>query len=199
MPAAFATGWILPRIEGFHRVHAAIEIRIDSTTRQVEPDSDGIDAVIRHGRGGFGDLACWYLFGDQLVAVCSPTYLADRDTTRPLDLAGHTLLEALDASDDWPEWQRAHGMTAKGAARQLSFGDTRLAIDAALHGLGFALVDRHLIDAQLADGRLVAPFAAESWRRGTAWYFVHGSARQAEPPIRALREWLLGETEGSMP
>src|SRR5579864_3175038 len=53
MPAAFATGWILPRIEGFHRTHAAIEVRIDSTTRRVEPDTDGVDAVIRHGRGGF--------------------------------------------------------------------------------------------------------------------------------------------------
>ena len=188
MPAAFASGWMLPRLDRFHRARPDIEIRLNSTTRRIEPDTEGTDAVIRHGRGGFGDLACWHLFADQLVAVCGGGAKA-----------AQRRLEALDAPQDWSDWQAAHASVPLPTDGTLTFGDSRLAIEAAANGLGIAMADVALIEPLLAQGRLVMAFAVPPWRRGTAWYLVHAARRQQEPAISALFHWLMAETDGPMP
>jgi LysR family transcriptional regulator, glycine cleavage system transcriptional activator len=186
MPAAFAAGWLLPRLDRFHGPHPDIEIRLNSTTRRIEPDTEGVDAVIRQGRGGFGNLACWHLFGEQLVPVCGAK-------------AAQRRLEALDAADDWGDWRAAHPTVQLNDEGRLTFGDSRLAIEAAVNGLGIAIVDLALIEPLLAEGRLVMPFAVPPWRRGTGWYLVHAARRQQEPAMAALFDWLMVETDGSMP
>ena len=198
-PAAFATGWLLPRLARFHGSHPEFKVHLSSTTRRIEPDTEGIDAVIRHGRGGYGDLACWHLFSDRLVAVCSANYQATPGRARQAAPPAYRRLEALDAADDWPEWLATHGLPAPAEDSRLSFGDSRLAIEAAINGLGVALADVNLVEPLLAEGRLVTPFALPPWRRGTAWYFVHAAPRQGEPAMAALFAWLMQETDGPMP
>jgi DNA-binding transcriptional LysR family regulator len=198
-PPAFATGWLLPRLARFHAGHPEFEVHLSSTTRRIEPDTEGVDAVIRHGRGGYGDLACWHLFGDRLMAVCGPGYPAAAGRARQEGPAAYRRLEALDAADDWPDWLAAHDLPVTADDSRLSFGDSRLAIEAAVNGLGVALADVSLVEPLLAEGRLVAPFPLPPWRRGTAWYLVHAARRREEPAMAALFAWLMQETDGPMP
>src|SRR5229473_2428545 len=166
-PAGFAAGWLLPRLERFQRREPGIALILTATERLVEPGQSGAtDACIRFGRAGWsGHLAC------------------------------DTLLEALSAPEDWPDWLLATSAPAAGTQR-LSFGDERLALEAALRGLGIALADRALAAEPLAAGRLVAPLEPREMLRGTAWFLLYpADAASCAAPVAALRGWLLGECD----
>jgi LysR family glycine cleavage system transcriptional activator len=77
-------------------------------------------------------------------------------------------------------------------------GDEGLVIQAALNGLGIGLVDRHLVEEPLREGRLVAAADTPPLVRGTAWYLVAPGDRAAEPAVAALASWLLAEADGPM-
>ncbi|MDA8050190.1 MAG: LysR substrate-binding domain-containing protein [Rhodospirillales bacterium] len=193
MPALFAVGWLLPRLDRFHAAHPSIELRLRSSHHQPEPGTEGIDAAFRHGRAGWGDAICAYLFNDALLPVCSPSYAPPRLPP----LAGHTLLAAETAPDAWPEWCAAAGAAGEPSGRLL-FGDEGLVIQAAQNGLGVALVDRHLAEEQLGVGRLVAATGLPPLVRGTAWYLVAPATSVADPLLASLTRWLLAEADGPM-
>lgn len=193
MPALFAIGWLLPRLERFHAAHPGIKLRILSSHHQPAPAIAGIDAAIRHGRAGWGAESCVYLFNDALLPLCSPAYLPARIPP----FAGHVLLAAETAPEAWPEWRAAIGAEDEPAG-MLHFGDDGLTLQAAENGLGVALLDRHLAAEKLRQGRLVAATHQPPLVRGTAWYLVAPAARSEEAPFKALAQWLLGEAEGPM-
>ncbi len=191
MPALFAIGWLLPRLDRFHAAHPELELRIRSSHHEPEPATAGIDAAIRHGRAGWGAESCIYLFNDALLPVCSPAYAP----ARLPPLAGHVLLAAETAPDAWGEWCAATGAGGEPAGR-LHFGDDGLVLQAAENGLGVALLDRRLAEEKLREGRLVAATLHPPLVRGTAWYLVAPATRAAEPPFAALARWLLAEADG---
>ncbi len=195
-PAGFAALWLLPRLDRFNRQAPDIALVLTATERLIEPGEGEIafDACIRFGRAGWGGhLGCDFLFADRRIPVCSPRYLSAHPLAAGADpLLGHTLLEALSAPEDWPDWAIAQAFPGS-AARRLSFGDERLAVDAALSGLGIALSDRALVAELLAAGRLVAPLETLEMARGTAWFLVYRAADPLPPPVAAFRAWLLEE------
>lgn len=217
VPAVFSAGWLLPRLERFHAAHPQVELRLRNSHRLLAPGTENVDAAIRHGRAGWNDLESTYLFGDALVAVCSPE-TADSRESGPRRRGGPTLdgavlLEtgaerapdgpaelARDGETPWDEWQAVTGIP--GPPRQrLVLGDEGLIVQAALNGLGLALVDQHLVEGPLRQGRLVLPFDIAPWRRGTAWYLVRGSGIAGFPSgrdeaFRIVRDWLLAEAGG---
>jgi DNA-binding transcriptional LysR family regulator len=197
-PAGFAAGWLLPRLERFQQRASGTALVLTATERVIEPGRGEADACIRLGRAGWGGhLACDFLFVDRRLPVCSPHYRAahalDAAATDPL--AGHTLLEALSSPDDWRDWGSAHGAPTAGV-RRLSFGDERLALEAAQRGHGIALADRALAAEALGDGRLVAPLGPREMVRGTAWFLLYpADAAARAAPVDGLRDWLLGECD----
>ena len=195
-PAGFAALWLLPRLDRFSRRAPEFALVLTATERLIEPGegSEPFDASIRFGRAGWGGhLGCDFLFADRRIPVCSPRYLAAHPVASGDDpLLGHTLLEALTAPEDWSDWAMAHRIPGP-AARRLSFGDERLAVDAALSGLGIALSDRALVGELISAGRLVAPLETMELARGTAWFLVYRAADPLPPPVAAFRAWLIEE------
>lgn len=195
-PAGFAAGWLLPRLPRFQERAPAIALTLSATEQLIEPGAGGdgaVDAVIRFGRAGWdGRFGCDFLFVDRRIPLCSPSYLASHplDAARPDALAGHVLLELLSGPEDWRDWSRLTGIAPVG--RSLSFGDERLVMEAALAGLGIALLDRALVAEMLAAGRLMAPLEPREMLRGTAWFLIYRAPPLAA--VAAFREWLLDES-----
>ena len=193
---SFALGWMLPRLPRFHREHPQIELRLSTGIDAPDLHGTAPDAVILHGRGPWPGLATHLLFPDRLVPVCAPGWLAARDIGEPRLLAGETLLVSDTAPDDWEEWFAHAGQRSLRPDRALRFGSSLLPPQAALHGLGVALADIGLVQAELDAGRLVNPVpGVPPLRRGTGWHLAHLPGRGGEPPIVALRDWLLREAQ----
>ncbi|HWI28498.1 MAG TPA: LysR substrate-binding domain-containing protein [Stellaceae bacterium] len=196
-PAGFAAGFLLPRLDRFHQRVPAVALTLTATERLVEPGGNEVDCAIRFGRAGWrGELACDFLFVDCRLPVCSPRYAQSRPIAAEAadPLAGHTLLEALSQPEDWPDWLSWAGIAGERRQR-LSFGDERLATEAACRGLGLALADRALVADLLAAGTLVAPLASSEMRRGTAWFLVY-PAGSRDGAVGEFRAWLLDECGG---
>ena len=68
-----------------------------------------------------------------------------------------------------------------------------LAIQAAIDGMGVALGHTPLVEADLAAGRLVAPFPM-SLPSVMGFYIVAPEASADRPEIALLRDWLVAST-----
>ena len=194
VPTVFATCWLLPRLVRFEAAHPQIELALLSASRRADPRLDGADAAIRQGRAGWREPACVYLFTEALVPVASPAHAATADPLAgPVD--GMTLLEAETAPGLWSAWSAAmdRPLTPR---RRLILADEGLVIQAALNGIGVGLVDRHLVEPALREGKLVLLDDRPAWRPGTAWYLVHGQSTRS---LAAFADWLLLECAGPMP
>lgn len=210
-PPSFASRWLVPRLQGFARLQPQIELHLASSMKAIdaaEPGSHGQDVAgqradgevwIRFGSGRYPGYRTDWLFEPEYTAVCSPALLrAKIPLCRPEDLRRHNLIHDDTVPDarerqSWAEWLQAAGVGGGVKAEAgLHFSDSGLAIAAALDGLGVALLSKPLVAAEIAAGRLVAPFDI-TLRRRFAYYIVTHEAVAAQPPIAAFRAWLLDE------
>ena len=192
-----AAKWLVPRLAAFQALHKGIEVRISTTMRLVDFARDGVDVAIRYGRGTWPGLHADWLMAADIIPVCSPALLrGDTPLRQPDDLARHTLLHLDYQRDQWEIWLTAAGMAPK--LRQsltqggLTFDQTFMAVQAAMDGLGIALAQRPVVAADIAAGRLVAPF--ELILPSDAGFYVVCPAPTAETPdIATFRSWIATE------
>ena len=83
-------------------------------------------------------------------------------------------------------------MTGLDATRGPRFSHSALALDAATDGLGVALGLTLLAAHDVADGRLVMPFAL-ALPSFFAYYLVSPEGSADRPQLAAFRAWLLDE------
>ncbi|AYH42309.1 transcriptional regulator GcvA [Azoarcus sp. DN11] len=209
-PPSFASRWLVPRLQGFAETHPQVELHLASATRAIDgveagglgidppaPRAEGAQLWIRFGSGRYPGYRSELLVEPEYTAVCSPALLRAKLPLRePADLRRHTLIYDDTVPDTrerptWPEWLAAAGVSGIRTAG-LHFGDSGLAIAAALDGLGIALLSKPLVAAEVAAGRLVVPFAI-SVRRRFAYYLVTQDAVPDALPTAAFRAWLLDE------
>ena len=193
----FAALWLIPRLTAFTRAHPGIDVRLDATLENRNLAAEGFDLAIRYAKvGSMGGGA--KLFDEAMQPVCSPRLVAELalPLREPADLAHHTLLHLAmdnDASGmpvEWEAWLTAWGLADLRPAAQLSFTSYAEAITAALAGQGVALGRRPLVDALLASGQLVTPFAAQT-ASARAYQLIVDPASRARPAVRAFEQWLL--------
>ncbi len=195
-PPAFASRWLVPRLTRFQARHPEIELHVSATLRLVDLDREGVDAAIRYGGGRYPGLVVERLTLEEVVAVAVPRLA---ETLRsPADLCDAVLLVGEDMGwekerdfPDWPTWLREMGVIPAKPLRLRPFGDTALAIEAAVAGLGVALVWRTLVADELSSGRQVALFPGRPL--ASAYHLVWSPRRTEHPALAQFRLWLLDE------
>lgn len=193
---SFASKWLMPRMDDFHAAHPDIEVWISADMEPVALDKGKVDLAIRYGPGEYPGHRVERLMSETVVPVCAPSLLEGPHPIRTAaDLARHTLLHDMsddgDASrPDWAMWLKARHASHADARRGSRFDQSSLLIEAAAAGRGVALAKRSLAQADLASGRLVAPFADGSQGLGFAYYIVLPRDRPISPGTQAFVDWL---------
>lgn len=199
--ASLATKWLVSRVAAFQVAHPGIEIRITTSAHLVDFRREAIEMAVRYGHGRWPGLQSDWLMAEDLFPVCSPA-LRSRGLRRPADLAHHTLLHGSVSREDWQLWLTAAGLPLSIASqRGLVFDQGFMAIQAAMEGLGIALGQTHLVEADLKAGRLIAPFDIVL-PRDAGYYVVVPEASANVPKIALFRDWLIASarsTEGATP
>jgi LysR family glycine cleavage system transcriptional activator len=194
LPPSFASRWLIPRLERFSLKHPDIELHLQATTRAVDFASEDVDVAVRYGAGRYPGLHVERLRAETVVAVAHPRLAAG--LRQASDLTRTTLLHNTGLSwdptfPDWPTWLRNAGVIATAPLRIRKFDEANMVIEAALAGLGVALVWRTLVNEELASGRLLALF--EEQPLANAYHFVCPPERLGLPRVAAFRQWLLEE------
>lgn len=193
-PPAFAARWLVPRLTRFQDAHPGVDLHLSATLRLVDLDREGVDLAIRYGSGRYPGLLVERLRLEEVVAVAAPRLAAGLGEVS--DLARATLLVNEGIGWDpsfptWPAWLSEMGAPPTETLRLRPFGDASLVLEAALAGLGVALVWRTLVCDELAGGRLVALFPGRPL--ASAYHLACLPERAEFPPIRAFRDWIKAE------
>jgi LysR family glycine cleavage system transcriptional activator len=196
--AAFASGWLLPRLARFRERAPRIELVLRTSRTLSDFRREDLDLAIRFapapGRGLHGELLC----GEELFPVASPRLFGGGRVPDTLAaLAGYPLLHDVDAHPEqpwlgWRAWFERAGLDPAPTARGLQFTDSIVLVSAAVAGLGIALGRGPHVAQLLARGQLVR-VTQESWRAAWSYYLVAPAAHFRRPVVRAFVDWALAE------
>lgn len=154
---AFATRVIVPALAGFQALHPAVLLAIDATERVVDLRRGDADIAVRYGRGDHAPMESWPLANDNYIAVAVPGLVPDGTLARALQgqrlLHYHWKNEHL-GGPTWGRWMNAAGVNDFNESECLCFSDETLAVQAALDGVGVALLSDLLVRRDVALGRL---------------------------------------------
>lgn len=196
VPPSFASRWLIPRIALFTEAYPDIDLRVLATERLSRFHTDGVDLAVRYGNPPFGPgLNTELLVAQSIIVVGSPGLL--ERLGRPADLAHlQRYLWLHDAHNLWPQFiAHVFAQPLQGAAKNLRFNSTSLAVDAALAGQGLALVTRAFIQDDLDAGRLVQVLE-QSLPMDAGFYLVWPrQAREADSLLTVLA-WLRDQARG---
>jgi LysR family glycine cleavage system transcriptional activator len=196
----FASKWVAPRLAGFTVRHPNIRVRIVGADRRADFERDGVDIGLRYGDGDYPDLHCEQIAPATAFPVCSPTLAANCGADpgaidQALLLHDESSLVAP-GLPTWAAWFAQAGVPRPTDGSGPLFGNSHMALSAAVAGQGFALGLAPLVDDDLAAGRLVKPFALEISSTFGFW-FVCRKDRVLEPKIAAFRAWILDQAASS--
>jgi len=149
----FAARWLAPKLAGYQMLPGADAIALDAS--QTLSPADSFDVAIRSGRGPWPGYEVVRLLSEQGTPMLSPKWAppGPRLTARKL------LRVPLIPDPRWSEWFRLAGVAnAKPQFVAARFPNYELEAQAALQGLGAALLSPVLFAQFTEQGSLVAPF-----------------------------------------
>lgn len=190
--AGFATRWLVPRLPGFQREHPGIRVAI-LTNEQDGAVTDGRTHVrIRYGAGPWRGYASRRLpLPTELGVVCAPSLCPEGGLRGPEELADKLLICMDESRDLLSEYFAHFGVTPPDLTQVGRFHQLLMLAEAAVAGLGFAVVPLFLFESELASGRLVKAMA-QTVRSERGYFVLHKTGEEADHRIQAFRSWLLG-------
>lgn len=191
--------WLLRRLSSFQRRWPDVDVHITrSLWGTYTPDK--VDCAVLFGTGEWKASCVEQLFRETLVIVCSQDFDPEHRLGSPSDLATQQLLMAPESERDWRRWLDAAEAAQPDSPRYLVLESRHQMIEAAISGLGIAVVDPMIVREELSSGilRQVFPTVAEG---SGAYYLVYGDGRNAVlQGVVRFRDWILEEireSEGS--
>lgn len=155
---ALSSFWLMPRLPRFFVERPGIEVNLVTRDREIQSDDDDFDVGILFTDQSLPGFRMHRLFGDELIPVCSPGYLAERTyITNAHDLPREHLLHLVtdDSWMGWAEWFEALDVQVDTGGTRARFTNYILVVQAAIEGQGIALAWRRLVNSMLERGELV--------------------------------------------
>src|SRR5262249_29874077 len=123
-----------------------------------------------------------------------------RQAERARDIGSVPLIDASSVEPasvgDWPTWLRAAGLEDLPVSRIATFDSTKIAVQAAIDGMGVAIGSPGLFADDIAAGRLFQPFPL-TVNNGKSYWIIYPEGAGERPKIRAFRDWVLEELRGT--
>ncbi|MBR8655343.1 LysR family transcriptional regulator [Achromobacter sp. Marseille-Q0513] len=184
----FGTRWLAPRLPAFMAANPGITINLATRPEQFDFATEPVDAAIHFGLPVWPGAELDFLMSEQVVPACSRALREQFDFQAPADLLKAPLLHLESRPDAWERWFHAMGVQAQGVNGML-VDQFALASQAAMSGLGVALLPRFLIEAELARGDLVLAIDAQV-ESAEKYYLAWRPSQASYPPLQAFRAWL---------
>ncbi|HPH12265.1 MAG TPA: LysR substrate-binding domain-containing protein [Burkholderiaceae bacterium] len=159
-PVAFARQQLVPRLADFLREYPEVRLELDMSDRLSSMATEGFDLAIRHTAAAPDTHVAWTLCATRSVLAASRSYLRRNGTpTTPEDLVAHNCLH-YPRAHDLPVWtfERSPRTTAQvtvPVSGSFSANNSEALRDAALTGLGIALLPDFTAQTSLRTGKLV--------------------------------------------
>lgn len=161
---AFTSLWLMPRLQGFAKLHPDIQIRFLPSASFADFKQAKIDLAIRFGtqikENTASNLTCEYIDQASVYPICSAELAKSQNFIVPNDLLS-TWLVTLEkpGAYDWGSWFNSVNVADYEQHKQWTkVNSTDTALTAVSNGHGVTLAAPYLCQQQLDSGELVIPF-----------------------------------------
>ncbi|CAG9183324.1 LysR family transcriptional regulator [Cupriavidus pinatubonensis] len=160
-PVAFSRQQLIPQLPLFLRKYPDIQVELDMSDRIRPLAQEGFDLAVRHTSAPPETHVAWTLASTRTVLAASRSYLrSKRAPEHPLELAQHACLH-YPRTQGTPTWTFVPGDSRRPdpvtvpVSGQLTVNNSEALRDAAIAGLGIALLPDFSAQSALQTGRLV--------------------------------------------
>lgn len=190
----FATQWLLPRLKDFQRLHPEVTVNLTNRTRPFLFADTEFDAALYFGDADWPGTAADFLMRENPVPVCSPELIAPHTSLDAGQIAALPLLQQSTRPYAWRQWFGSLGLQVEGDLRGPRYELFSMLAQAAMHGMGVALIPPLLIQRELAEGRLIVPLQ-HAYLSDKAYYLIVPERKAESAALRAFRDWLLEQAQ----
>ena len=187
---AFGVQWLAPRLPAFARAHPGVTVNLSTRLRPFDFASEGFDAAIHFGRADWPGAEHLLLLDEEVLPVCAPALLP-APLAAAESLLTLPLLQLESRPGAWGRYLAQQGVTGQRPAGMV-FDQFATMTQAAIHGLGVALLPVFLVEDALRDGVLVPAWPTRGYGLGS-YYLVWPREVPLRAPLIAFRDWIAGQ------
>ncbi len=183
---AFGMHWLAPRLADFAASHPEVTVNLSTRLAPFDFRTEAFDAAIHFGRKDWPGARHMLLMPENVVAVAAPGMAPEGAGA---DLLGTLPLLHLDTRPRaWARWFARQNMPPPRNAGMV-FDQFSTMAQAAIHGLGVALLPDFVARAHLQSGALVR--AAQDVGQSIGDYYLVWPAERPDPPsLASFRQWI---------
>ncbi len=190
---AMSSCWFVPQLTQLKNEFNNISFDLISTDNPQRYLDPSIDISIVHGEGEWLGYKSVLLFEEEVVPVCSQSYLDENGPINTIeDLVRTKLIDLIYEKWTWMNWaiwlseSNAPHYDINRAFRSNLYDATILA---AKNGVGVALGWRYLVEPDLLDGSLIMPIA-ESVKTSNGYYLLIDERSPNLEQIEPIADWI---------
>lgn len=184
----FATRWLGPRLGTFLTENPGISVNMSTRIGAIDFIADPFDAAIIYGDGTWDQVTSLNLMDECVTACASPDFLATHQIAKPQDVASLPLLQLESRPSVWSDWCLGQGIEPVRGEGML-VDQFSMMIQAAISGLGIALLPDYLAQSEIKEGRLM-PILQEAVPVSAAYWLIWPETRSEEPALHAFADWI---------
>jgi DNA-binding transcriptional LysR family regulator len=185
----FASRWLIPRLGRFQRRHPNIILNLSERTQPFPMAGSGFDVVVHFDHPAWAGHETQSLFEERLVPVCRPGLIAEHAS----GVSPFVLLHKRNTPNAWRDFVSANALNISNAVAGPRFDLFSMLIEAAVAGMGVALVPGAYVQSELASGSLCRPW--KHTERGNRVSVVTLPSEVVDPAREVFVQWLLNEAQ----
>ncbi len=196
-PVVMAQSYLAPILPGYMATHPKVKVVIDATDREVNLIEERFDLALRASAQteNINGLVARSLGIAKRILVASPAYLSSYGYPATPEMLSHlsTIARVADSYDGMSRWElmNQHAVTQTVQIQpQLIADDLRLQLEAAIYGIGVALLPEPIAVAAINRKQLqqILPLWSGSEHK---LHLLYPTPRGMLPSIRSLIDYLM--------
>ena len=189
---AFGMNWLAPRLRHFAQTHPEVTVNISTRLAPFDFRNSRFDAAIHFGREDWPGVHYLPLMPETVVAVCAPDFLR-APLEAPDHILEHPLLHLETRPRGWQRWLAGLGIETT-LPPGMVFDQFSTMAQAAIHGLGIALLPTFFAEPYLKSGQLLlaSPHASQSIG---SYFLVWPKEAKESRALAAFCAWLKQQAE----
>ena len=186
----FGTRWLMPRFSSFLKKHPDITVNFVTKLTPFDFQGENVHSAIHYGEPDWPDTTSTFLMGEKAIPVCSPNLLERHPIRNAEDMSSLPLLHLTSRPNAWKDWFALNNIVLPQNHGML-FEQFSIVIQAAVAGIGMALLPIFLIQNELDRGELMMIQNLPLISSRSAYYLVTPTDKSDYAPVVAFRNWLL--------
>ncbi len=190
----FAMYWLIPRLREFQKLAADIDVILTTAQGGIDSSKE-IDVFIRRDLKQFSGLQGKRFMTEWSSLVCCPEYAKSNSWDTAEGILDLQLISMKSRPDLWRKWLDKYMQDATHPTRFFEFDNTILAIQAAVEGLGIALIPNLFLGALLLGKSLVKVPGSHSI--STGYYHILRPVKEITEEVKTFTDWLASCDSGT--